>query len=212
MIDRGSPSPSDRGWHTERLAELGTWVGGGTPSKRVSEYWEGGTIPWVSPKDMKHPILKATIDQITPTAVEKSSVRVFGPDSIAVVVRSGILQHTLPVALVPFRASANQDMRVLKPRAELEPRWVLYSLIAHADDIRRACSKHGTTVASIDVPKLMEFSIPVPSADEQVEIVQRVSSTKRSLESADQFLDRVRLEGEALWRSILRQTFVGKGR
>src|SRR5699024_9721459 len=38
-------------WRT--LAELGKWSGGKTPSMANASYWEGGTIPWISSKDMK---------------------------------------------------------------------------------------------------------------------------------------------------------------
>lgn len=32
------------------LGEVGTWTGGGTPSKANRAYWDEGTIPWLSPK------------------------------------------------------------------------------------------------------------------------------------------------------------------
>lgn len=40
------------GWAFVRLSELGDFSGGKTPSTNNSAYW-GGTIPWVTPKDMK---------------------------------------------------------------------------------------------------------------------------------------------------------------
>ncbi len=46
------PWPLPSGWEWVSLEALGTIVGGGTPSKSKPEYWNG-TIPWVSPKDMK---------------------------------------------------------------------------------------------------------------------------------------------------------------
>jgi restriction endonuclease S subunit len=36
-----------------RLRDLGEWSGGKTPSKANAAYWTNGTVPWVSPKDMK---------------------------------------------------------------------------------------------------------------------------------------------------------------
>jgi type I restriction enzyme S subunit len=38
------------GWVWARLDALGQWTGGGTPSKSNHAFWEGGSIPWVSPK------------------------------------------------------------------------------------------------------------------------------------------------------------------
>src|SRR5262249_49899913 len=42
------------GWARVRLADLGEFCGGATPSTGRPDYW-GGEIPWVSPKDMKAP-------------------------------------------------------------------------------------------------------------------------------------------------------------
>jgi len=183
-------NPSGRSVVTERLQDLGTWVGGGTPAKGNRDYWEDGTIPWVSPKDMKNTVLEGTGDKITSAAVAGSSVKTFEPNSIAVVVRSGILSHTLPIALIPFAATANQDMRVLTPRAGLHSQWVLYALMAHAQDIRRVCSKQGTTVASIDVPKLMAYEIVVPPPELQKALAGQIEESLARLRAGIEGLDR----------------------
>ena len=44
---------SDQLSESSCLNELGKLVGGKTPSKSNSEFWENGTVKWVSPKDMK---------------------------------------------------------------------------------------------------------------------------------------------------------------
>ena len=41
------------------ISELGKWSGGKTPSTANKEFWENGTIPWISSKDMKFPTLEA---------------------------------------------------------------------------------------------------------------------------------------------------------
>ena len=97
MID-----PLPIGWVRAPLGMLGEWSGGGTPSKAQPDYWHNGTVPWVSPKDMKQIVLDASQDHITDLACAESSARLMPPGSIAFVVRSGILNHTLPIALVPF--------------------------------------------------------------------------------------------------------------
>jgi type I restriction enzyme S subunit len=197
----------DPGWHLLPLAELGTWCGGGTPSKQHAEFWLGGDIPWVSPKDMKRRILIATQDCITATAVEQSAAKRFPANSIGLVVRSGILEHTLPVALIPFEATANQDMRILTVKQDLDPMWALHALATFAEDIRRSCQKDGTTVASIEVPQMMQYKIPVPPMEEQKRIVLQLDRQLGSIDSVERTLratlDRARLLRIAVSRDVL---------
>ncbi|MDZ5309190.1 restriction endonuclease subunit S [Corynebacterium diphtheriae] len=56
-------------WVPHNLRELGKWGGGGTPRKSNSDFWENGTIPWVTPKDVKSWILSDTQDHATPMAL-----------------------------------------------------------------------------------------------------------------------------------------------
>lgn len=196
-------------WPTECLGDLGTWIGGGTPSKRVPRYWEG-EIPWVSPKDMKVLELSETQDHISSEAVEKSAANFFPADCIALVVRSGILEHTLPIALVPFRATANQDMRVLSPKATIDKRWLLYALRGQAEQIRRHCRKDGTTVASIDARRLQDFKIQVPPEEVQGQIAQEVEQLLEAHRSVETRLEQACVHHAGLKQAILRDAFQGR--
>lgn len=62
-------------WRT--LAELGKWSGGKTPSMAERSYWEDGTIPWISSKDMKSSTLSDTEDHITDKAVQGISMTIY---------------------------------------------------------------------------------------------------------------------------------------
>jgi type I restriction enzyme S subunit len=86
------------GWDVKRLKTEMRFIGGGTPSKAVVSYWNGN-IPWVSPKDMKSEVVDDAEDKITMEAVEKSSTKIVPSGSVLMVVRSGILQRTIPIAL-----------------------------------------------------------------------------------------------------------------
>jgi type I restriction enzyme S subunit len=197
------------GWTTATLDELGEWTGGGTPSKSNSTYWNG-TIPWVSPKDMKTLVLDDTLDHITEEAVKDSAVKLFPADSIAFVVRSGILEHTLPVALIRVRATANQDLKVLTPSPGIRPRWLLHTLLAHAPDIRDRCQKDGTTVASLDFPKLKAYRLRVPPGPEQERIVEAIERKLQALERSDALLAEAAKRAKLLRRSMLNHAAAGQ--
>ncbi|EIZ9116912.1 restriction endonuclease subunit S, partial [Escherichia coli] len=104
-------------WKT--LGEIGKWYGGGTPSKNKIEFWENGSIPWISPKDMGRTLVDSSEDYITEEAVLQSSTKLIPANSIAIVVRSSILDKVLPSALIKVPATLNQDMKAVIPHENI---------------------------------------------------------------------------------------------
>ena len=154
-----------------RIADLGKWSGGKTPSMAEKKYWESGTIPWVSSKDVKQPILSDTIDHITNAAIDEASMTVYPAGSVAIVTRSGILRHTFPVAYIPFETTVNQDIKILVTKEGISSRYVSHALQAYGENIRRTTKKQGGTVDSLDFQKVLAYKIPVPPLDVQNHIV-----------------------------------------
>ena len=154
-----------------RIADLGKWSGGKTPSMAEKKYWESGTIPWVSSKDVKQPILSDTIDHITNAAVDEASMTVYPVGSVAIVTRSGILRHTFPVTYIPFETTVNQDIKILVTKEGISSRYVSHALQAYGESIRRTTKKQGGTVDSLDFQKVLAYKIPVPPLDVQNRIV-----------------------------------------
>ncbi len=94
------------------LDDLVSVSGGGTPSKSRPEFFTG-QIPWVSPKDMKCWEIFDSQDHITQEAIDNSSTKLIGTGAVLVVIRSGILKHSLPVAINRVPVTLNQDMKAL---------------------------------------------------------------------------------------------------
>lgn len=153
------------------LKDIGVWSGGGTPSKSRSEFWKNGSIPWVSPKDMGVIAITQTQDYITQEAVVGSSTKVISPDSVALVSRSSILEHTLPVAYLPIKVAINQDLKAVTPREGISARYVFHALRSSRAEILRTVKRTGGSVASLDSKKLWQFEIPVPSPEQQEQVM-----------------------------------------
>ena len=116
--------PAD--WQVIRLGDAGRWISGGTPSKARSDFWSG-TLPWVSPKDMKARELCRTEDHISEEGARAGS-RVVPKGTILIVVRGMILAHSFPIAVSRVAAAFNQDIRALVCRDGLLPDLVLAAL------------------------------------------------------------------------------------
>lgn len=126
-------------------------------------FWQSGTIPWISSKDMKVSTLCDTQDHITEKAVHEASMTVYPPNSIAIVTRSGILKHTFPVAFVPFETTINQDIKILIAGDGVLPRYAFHVIQGKGEDILRKTKKQGGTVDSLDFDKVLSYKVPVPS-------------------------------------------------
>lgn len=161
------------------ISELGKWSGGKTPSTANKEYWENGTIPWISSKDMKNSTLEDTEDHLTKKALEDGGMKLFPEGIVAIVTRSGILKHTFPIAYVPFRTTVNQDIKALIVKDGISSRYVFHAMQAYAEDIRKSTKKQGGTVDSLDFQRLLAYKIPVPT----LEIQNRLADVLDNFES-----------------------------
>ena len=153
------------------IRSLGTWRGGCTPSMENSAFWSDGNIPWVSSKDMKAPLLVDTQDHITQEALSQTSIKLLPKNTVAIVARSGILKHTLPVVFIPFETTVNQDIKALTTAQNIEPRYAYHVLNANSGNILQRTKKQGGTVDSLDIQKFMNYLVPVPPLPEQRRIV-----------------------------------------
>jgi len=153
-------------WQMKRLISQFKSVGGGTPSKANSEFWDGD-IPWVSPKDMSSRIITDTEDHITLEAISESATKIVPQDATLVVVRSGILRHTIPVATNLVAMALNQDMKALIAIGEVTNKYLVYFIEGHNRSLLNAWTKSGCTVESIESSFMLNTVLPVPPGPEQ---------------------------------------------
>jgi type I restriction enzyme, S subunit len=153
-------------WGLKRLKRIAEFRGGGTPSKDNLDYW-GGDIPWVSPKDMKLSVVVDTEDKITAQAVQESATKFIPAGAVLLVVRSGILVHSIPVAIAGREVTLNQDLKALIPQSELLPEYLLYLISGLQKELLVEWKKEGATVESLEVDLVAQTQIPLPGKCEQ---------------------------------------------
>jgi type I restriction enzyme S subunit len=171
-------------WEVQKLKYAVTFVGGGTPSKTNPSFWEG-QIPWVSPKDMKTAVISNAKDHINDEAVAASSTSIVGPGSVLLVVRSGILRRSIPVAINLVPVALNQDMKALRPKHALLMSGYLRALIqGNQRRLLDEWTKQGATVESIEHEYLANSHIPLPPLPEQTAIVEYLDAQTAKIDTA----------------------------
>jgi type I restriction enzyme S subunit len=171
-------------WEVKKLKFLiYSTKGGGTPSTENTDFWNG-SIPWVSPKDMKVDFISESQDYITDVAVENSSVVLIEPNSILMVVRSGILKHTLPVAINTVPVTLNQDMKAFIPVPGVDAHYFWHLLKGLESEVLTFCTKIGATVDSMEMEYLQNFEVPIPPLKEQIPICEHINAGKDRITKA----------------------------
>lgn len=197
------------GWTVARLGDLGVWSGGGTPSKSEPAFWTDGTVPWVSPKDMKAFRIRTSEDHITQDAVAKSSAKMIPEASILMVTRSGILAHTFPVAVTQVQVTVNQDIKTLSPFAS-SPDFIAWYLKSQNFFILKNCTKHGTTVSSVDTDRLKKVEVPLPPLAEQHRIVEKIETLFAQLDKGEEAVRQVQTLLKRYRQSVLKAAVTGE--
>ncbi len=198
-------------WEVKKLKYLIDSVkGGGTPSTDKKDYWNGN-IPWVSPKDMKVSYIENTEDYLTNLALENSATTLIPEKKLLVVVRSGILKHSLPLAINNIPVTLNQDMKAISPNDILDIEYLRWKLTGVANLLLVQCKKIGATVDSIEMEKLMSFSISFTKHKvEQLQIVQHIETETKRIDGT---ISKIEQEIELLWEyrtALISEVVTGK--
>lgn len=197
----GDPLSNSKGWPEYLLTDVCSAIfGGGTPSKSHPEYFTG-SIPWVSPKDMKMPIISDSIDHITDEAVAHSTTNFVPENSVLMVIRSGVLKHTLPVAINNTPVTINQDMKAFVPNSLVTPTFLMYYFKAIESDVLSGV--RGVTADNIDFKSFQKRFLIVPPISVQEKFSSFVEQVNKSKVAVQKSLD----EAQLLFDSLMQQYF-----
>ncbi len=197
-------------WSTFTLPDVFVAQGGKTPAKNNPDFWVDGGIPWVSPKDMKVDVLDGSQDKVSDSALTAGGLRLFPANSVLMVVRSGILRHTLPIAIATVPVTVNQDMKVFEPSKFVLPAFLAHMLRAFGRVILDQCAKSGTTVNSVELPALNKLKFPLPPLAEQKQIANKLDELLAQVDSIKTRLDAIPAILKRFRQSVLTAAVSGR--
>lgn len=112
-------------WRKCRLSDLGTIVGGATPPTRDSSNYEGGTIPWITPKDLssfKCRYITNGERNITMAGLCSCSTQMLPENTVLFSSRAPIGY----VAMAKNKLCTNQGFKSIVPFTKTDPLFLYY--------------------------------------------------------------------------------------
>ena len=198
----GDAIQNDKGWKTDTVDNLCKDIcGGGTPSKAHPEYYEDGDIPWVSSKDMKTDVLIDSQIKINQLGIDNSMAKIVPTNSVIMVIRSGILKHTLPIAINAVPITVNQDLKVFIPSERILTRFLAVQFKMQEKDILSGV--RAVTADNLEFNSLKQRMLIVPPVDLQEQFVEFVEGIAKSKSAIQAALDKTQL----LFDSLMQEYF-----
>lgn len=144
--------------HKLAINDIGTVVGGGTPSKKVSAYWNGN-IPWLSPKDLSnHPQVFTAHGEssITQNGLNNSSTKLLPKNTILFSSRAPIGY----LSIANNKIATNQGFKSIVPNKDY-PFWFIYELLK-LETPKIINEANGSTFKEISGGRLKQHIVDVP--------------------------------------------------
>ena len=153
-------------WTDTTLGEIvERFVGGGTPSRTVADYW-GGNIPWVSTKDFASFSPYTSQESITRQGLNNSAASLIPAETLLISTRMAVGR----TAIYKVDVAINQDIKALIPRAHISQRFLLHWL--NHNNHKISSTSNGSTVSGISINDLKRIKIKIPDIHEQNSIAK----------------------------------------
>ena len=166
-------------WKEVTLGEIGTIVGGATPSTKNTSFYDGN-IPWLTPKDLSVNSNKYILRgerNITEAGFKSCSCKMLPKGSV-------LFSSRAPIGYVAITANdmcTNQGFKSVIPNEETDSEFLYYLLKYNKDNI--ASQGSGTTFAEVSGKTMKEIEVMVPKeTDDQRRIASILSSLDRKIE------------------------------
>lgn len=163
-------------WIECKISDIGTVVGGATPSTKKPENYENGTIAWITPKDLSTftgRYIQRGERNITGVGLKSCSTQLLPKDTVLFSSRAPIGY----VAIATNEVCTNQGFKSVVPNENTDPLFLYYLLKYNKDKIEGMGS--GTTFKEVSGNIMKNIVVSVPT-DKKVQ--KRISSILGSID------------------------------
>ena len=167
------------GWSIKKMEEIATCIAGATPSTLKEEYWEGGTIPWLSSGEVHKGRIFDTDKKITELGYSNCSTKLI-PAHTVVLALAGQGKTRGTVAVAEIRLCTNQSICSIVTNQSINTDYLYYYLKSQYQALRDASNGAGGR-GGLNLKIVGHFKIllpPLPLQNQFAEFVQKVEKAK----------------------------------
>ena len=188
------------------VKEFSKLSAGGTPSTIKPEYWEGGTIPWLSSGEVNRGRIKHADGNITELGFRNSAARVF-PTKTILIALAGQGKTRGTVAITEIETTTNQSIAgLIVDQNKCVPDFLYFNLQSRYEELRSISGGAGR--AGLNLQILGDVEVMLPSFAEQQKIVSILTSIDKVIEQTQSQLEQT----QALKKSLMQDLLTGKVR
>ena len=152
-----------------KLGDICDIFTGGTPSRAVQEYWQGGTTPWVKISDLKNKYINFTEEYITEEGLKHSSAKLFKKGTVLY----SIFATLGETSILKIDAATNQAIAGLNIKDNrVSTDYLYYYLLSQKDNIAKL--GRGVAQNNINLKILKDFELNIPCLLKQKQQLEKL--------------------------------------
>lgn len=190
-------------WKLKKMPEVIKWGSGGTPKATNSEYYEGGTIPWLIIGDLNDEIVKDSATKITELGLKNSSAKMIPIGTLLVAMYGSIGK----LGITGIECCTNQAIAYAKEMYDVTLKFMYYYMKMMKSEL--ISKGKGGTQKNISQTVLNSLYVPVPPLNEQERIVARIEELFSSLDNAVETLKKTKEQLAVYRQAVLKEAFEG---
>lgn len=172
-------------------------IGGGTPSRKVDEYYYEGKIPWLTVKDLKtSKYVAGASEHITELGFENSSSKIVDPGDLIIPTRMAVGR----ILIATEKVAINQDLKGCKLKPQYDTEFIYYLYFSKSEEIEKLGS--GSTVSGINIDQLIKIKIHVPEYAEQLLVASFLRKLDEKIEKEKEKFRELKMQKKGLMQGM----------
>lgn len=194
-------------WETKKLGDIATVGTGVTPLKSKHEYYENGTINWITSKATNNDFVLEAEQKISEVATKECRLKIYSKGTL-IVALYGQGKTRGQVSELMIDSTINQAIAAIFVNKENSTSFIKYFLKKSYLELREKAS--GGTQDNLNLSIIKSIEIPLPPLDIQTQTVEYLDTIRTKVEILKRVQNDKIANLKALKASILDRAFKGE--